>query len=58
MQDTGDQFRIELDRRLNIILHRDNDDPARSDLSRLEMIVWFAVATAVAAGGLLLKGGL
>lgn len=50
------EIRQELDRRLAILDDPAYSDPARADLSGREIAIWFAIAAAITAVALLLRG--
>lgn len=42
-----DEFKRELNRRLQIISSPDYNDPAMADIKTIEIIIWFLVATGI-----------
>lgn len=47
----------ELDRRLDIVLQEGYADPARTDIPRWELVVWFAFAILIAVTTALVRKG-
>lgn len=43
------EIKKELDRRLDLVLQDGYGDPAREDISRWELVVWFGFAVLIAA---------
>ncbi|HEX2843135.1 hypothetical protein [Hyphomicrobium sp.] len=47
----------ELNRRLDVVLRDGYDDPARADISRWELVLWFGAAVLIAVITVVMKSG-
>lgn len=52
------EIQKELNRRLDIVLRDGYGDPARADISRWELLLWFSFAILVAVGTAVVRAGI
>ncbi|MBN8910524.1 MAG: hypothetical protein J0H65_00395 [Rhizobiales bacterium] len=53
------EIQKELNRRLDLVLHDGYGDPARADISRWELVLWFCSAIGIAiATATMMKSGI
>jgi hypothetical protein len=52
------EIQKELNRRLNIVLRDGYGDPARTDISRWELVLWFSFAILIVAVTAIVRAGI